>query len=187
MFALAIWDSEAKTLFLARDRLGKKPLYYYQRNGLFAFGSEIKALLALPGIDRSLRPDAIKDYFFHQYVPDPKSIYAHIHKLPPAHWMIATTDRIEKMPWWNVSFAQSRDTNPDSLTDSLYSLLDDSVQKRMIADVPLGAFLSGGIDSSTAPSPLPPVRLALIHASTMRSTRHERWLSTSKPPITSSR
>jgi asparagine synthase (glutamine-hydrolysing) len=148
MFAIAIWDKREKTLFLARDRLGKKPLYYYHQNGHFVFGSEIKAMLCVPEIDRTVRPDAVMDFFHYQYVPDPKSIFASIHKLPPAHWMTVSQAGIEIDSYWDVSFGAQHRGSREQIHEELLELIDDSVRLRMISDVPLGAFLSGGVDSS---------------------------------------
>jgi asparagine synthase (glutamine-hydrolysing) len=148
MFAIAIWDTEAKQLFLARDRLGKKPLYYYQESGQFAFASEIKALLPAPFIKTELRPDAVKDFFAYQYVPDPKSIYKNIHKLPPGHWLITNGEECQLQQYWDLSFASPSSASQSELESGLYDLINDAVRLRMISDVPLGAFLSGGIDSS---------------------------------------
>lgn len=148
MFAFAVWDNLTHTLFLARDRLGKKPLYFYHKDGHFIFASEIKAILSAPGIDTALRPDAMHDFFTYQYVPDPKSIYQHIHKLPPGHWMSVDEHQIKQKQYWDVSFAQTKEMSIDETAEKLHDLLDDSVRSRMISDVPLGAFLSGGIDSS---------------------------------------
>lgn len=148
MFALAIWDKDERSLFLARDRLGKKPLYYYANEGKFAFASEIKALLCLPGINRSLRADAIRDFFTYQYIPDPKSIYTHVHKLMPGHSMTLKDGQIRHTQYWDVSFKNVTDKSEATVCNELYDLLDDSVRSRMISDVPLGAFLSGGVDSS---------------------------------------
>ena len=109
MFALAIWDREEKSLFLARDRLGKKPLYVWRSGRALAFASEIKALLEVPGVERRLRPDAVKDYFTYQYVPDPKSIFENIEKLAPGHWMRVDADGgVTTVRWWDVSFATTR-------------------------------------------------------------------------------
>ncbi len=148
MFAIAIWDREAWQLFLARDRLGKKPLYYYQESGQFAFASEIKALLELPFAKTEIRQDAIKDFFAYQYVPDPKSIYKHIHKLPPGHWLVTDGKELTLRQYWDVSFANSNSASLPELKAGLYDLIDDAVRMRMVSDVPLGAFLSGGVDSS---------------------------------------
>ena len=148
MFALAIWDNINKSLFLARDRLGKKPLYFYRKEDHFIFGSEIKAILCMPGLDTSLRIDAIQDYFAYQYVPDPKSIYQHIHKLAPGHWMRVDSNGIQQHQYWDVSFASKDSRSQCDIENELYALLEDSVRIRMVSDVPLGAFLSGGVDSS---------------------------------------
>ncbi|MEE3056604.1 MAG: asparagine synthase (glutamine-hydrolyzing), partial [Pseudomonadota bacterium] len=104
MFAFALWDKNKQELFIARDRLGKKPLYYFNDNGRFAFGSEIKAILALENIPREIRLDAVYDFFAYQYVPDPKSIFKHIHKLPPAHYLILNKDGFSIHEYWDLSF-----------------------------------------------------------------------------------
>lgn len=149
MFAFAIWDRTAKQLFMARDRLGKKPLYYFEHGRDFAFGSEIKAMVPLPFLKRELRFDAVKDFFFYQYVPDPKSIYKHIHKLPPGHWMTWSAQQgIKLQRYWQLSFGNQLGLSESQIAEDLYNLIDDAVKLRMVSDVPLGAFLSGGIDSS---------------------------------------
>lgn len=149
MFALAIWDTLEQSLFLARDRLGKKPLYLYRSGNRLAFASELKAILQLPYVERKIRPDAIKDYFFYQYVPDPKTIFENIEKVPPAHWMrIGREGRTQAGCYWELNFTEPNSRSPESLQEELLELLEDSVRIRMLSDVPLGAFLSGGIDSS---------------------------------------
>jgi len=148
MFAIAIWDTKARQLFLARDRLGKKPLYYYQRDGQFAFASEIKALLPAPFVCTVIRPDAVRDFFAYQYVPDPKTIYRSIHKLLPGHWLLTDGADCKQQQYWDVSFANPSTASEEELQAGLYDLIDDAVRLRMVSDVPLGAFLSGGVDSS---------------------------------------
>ncbi len=148
MFAIAIWDREARQLFLARDRLGKKPLYYYRESGQFAFASEIKALMQVPFIKTDIRQDAVKDFFAYQYVPDPKTIYRHVHKLPPGHWLVTDGEKLTIRQYWDVSFASPSSASLAELEGGLYDLIDDAVRLRMVSDVPLGAFLSGGVDSS---------------------------------------
>lgn len=148
MFAFALWDKRKQQLFIARDRIGKKPLYYLQHEGRFAFASEIKALLVLPDVPRELRMDAIYDFFAYQYVPDPKSIFQHIHKLPPGHYMKVDTDGIAITQYWDVSFKKTISADETKLTDDLLNLITQCTKRRMTSDVPLGAFLSGGIDSS---------------------------------------
>lgn len=148
MFALAIWDTQTHEVFLARDRLGKKPLYYYESGGHFAFASEIKALLKLPFLKRHVRPDAIKDFFAYQYIPDPKTIYSNVHKLPPGYWLKTNGKKTELHQYWDVSFASVAPRSLQDIEEGLYELIEDAVRLRMISDVPLGAFLSGGVDSS---------------------------------------
>ncbi len=150
MFAFAVWDRRTETLFLARDRLGVKPLYYALLNdGQLLFGSELKAVLRHPAVDRTFDPRAIEDYFAFGYVPDPKTIFAGVRKLPPAHWLKCArggSPQVER--YWDVSF---RPHAPIAEADACHELIErlrESVRKRLIADVPLGAFLSGGVDSS---------------------------------------
>jgi asparagine synthase (glutamine-hydrolysing) len=152
MFAFAVWDENRQTLFMARDRAGEKPLYYsFLPDGLFVFGSELKSLLAHPGVARKIDPQAIEDYFAYGYVPDPKSIYAGVAKLPPAHTLTLTRGRppAEPQPYWNVSFEHPVPQTEAAAAEELVALLRQSVQMQMVADVPLGAFLSGGVDSSS--------------------------------------
>lgn len=148
MFALAIWDRTARKLFLARDRLGKKPLYFYEADGQFAFASELKALTPAPFVKTQLRHDAIKDFFAYQYVPDPKTIYKNVHKLAPGYWLETDGTHTHQEQYWDVSFGAPSSASLGELEDGLYNLIDDAVRLRMVSDVPLGAFLSGGIDSS---------------------------------------
>ncbi len=158
MFAFALWDKTKQQLFIARDRLGKKPLYYYQDDitGQFAFGSEIKAILALPNIQKDIRMDAVYDFFAYQYIPDPKSIFKQIHKLPPAHYLTIdlssqsdnTSIPVKLVEYWKLSFAQQTELSEKESIDKLRDLIKQTTKRRMISDVPLGAFLSGGVDSS---------------------------------------
>ena len=156
MFAFAIWDRKERRLTLVRDRLGIKPLYYGQQNGRIAFASELKAFEALPGWRGEFDHDALASYLRLSYVPSPHSIYRGIDKLAPGH--IATIDAggtIETRVYWSLAdVAQAGHAAPLDLgdaeaTDALEALLGDAVKRRLVADVPLGAFLSGGIDSST--------------------------------------
>lgn len=151
MFAFAIWDSQTQKLFIARDRLGKKPFYFYQWGREFAFGSEIKAILPLPFVPRTPRKDAIKDYFFYQYVPEPKTIFEHIYKLRPGHFAVVDLNRPQEVTqhsYWNLEFSTDYSVTEEQASGELRELIDDATKLRMVSDVPLGAFLSGGIDSS---------------------------------------
>ena len=151
MFAFAIWDMKLKRLFVARDRLGKKPLVYLNRNGCFAFASELKALLQIPGVDRKVNLNALHHYLTFQYVPSPETIFDGIFKLPPAHYLIWDSSgglRIER--YWNLHFParKGKEMEFHDICTSVREKLEESVKLRLISDVPLGAFLSGGIDSS---------------------------------------
>lgn len=151
MFAFGVWDSKRRTLFIARDRLGKKPLVYSHRGGKFAFASEIKALLAIPWIGRTVSPFAIHRYLTYQYVPAPDTIFQEIHKLPPAHYLLYdSSGNVNVRPYWSLRGApEAKDhTEMEELCGIIRERLEESVRLRLISDVPLGAFLSGGIDSS---------------------------------------
>ncbi|MFT5924295.1 MAG: asparagine synthase (glutamine-hydrolyzing) [Paraglaciecola sp.] len=148
MFAFALWDTTTQKLMIARDRLGKKPLYYLQTETQFAFASEIKAILTLPNVPRDIRLDAVYDFFAYQYVPDPKSIFTHIHKLAPGHYMTVDSEGIEITQYWDVTFKDTSTESETDLTQKLRDLATHCTKQRMVSDVPLGAFLSGGVDSS---------------------------------------
>jgi asparagine synthase (glutamine-hydrolysing) len=151
MFAFAIWDDRAKTVFIARDRVGKKPLYYsITRGGTLVFGSELKSLLEHPDVERKISPQALDAYFSLGYVPDPICIFENIEKLPPGHHLTFTNKRLTVERYWD--FRYESNGNGHKATDyleELRELLDEAVKLRLVSDVPLGAFLSGGIDSST--------------------------------------
>jgi asparagine synthase (glutamine-hydrolysing) len=151
MFALAIWDERQQRLFLARDRVGKKPLYYATpRPGTFVFGSELKSLLQFPGIDRSLNLKALDAYLALGYVPDPFSILEGVHKLPPAHYLLFEKGNVRIINYWDFEYNESNNELSESrVIADLQALIDEAVRIRLISDVPLGAFLSGGVDSST--------------------------------------
>jgi asparagine synthase (glutamine-hydrolysing) len=148
MFAFAIWDSKEQTLFLARDRIGKKPLFFYDDGKTFIFGSEIKSILEDHTVKKEINYQAFYDYFKYLYIPDPKTIYQNIYKLEPGHFLVCSKQGIEKKEYWDVSFAEKNSKPLNEISEELYEILDESVKLRMISDVPLGAFLSGGIDSS---------------------------------------
>jgi asparagine synthase (glutamine-hydrolysing) len=148
MFAFAVWDANARRLFLARDRVGKKPLYYYSDDERFLFGSEIKALLTdLPG---SVNPDpaALDHYLALQYVPAPLTAFKGIHKLPAGHWLEVERERVEIGRYWKLRYSPKQRVSLDDAMAELRWRLAEAVRVRLISDVPLGAFLSGGIDSS---------------------------------------
>ena len=151
MFAFAIWDLSRQQLFLARDRLGIKPLYYSLVNGQsLIFGSELKALMQHPQLDRRLDESAIEDYFAFGYIPDPKSIYAGVAKLAPGHTLLIRQgdSRLQLRQYWDASFANPHQDSRETLQQELLERLREAVDVRLMAEVPLGAFLSGGVDSS---------------------------------------
>ena len=158
MFALAVWDEERAELTLGRDRIGKKPLYLYQGGGVLAFGSELRALRALPGFSAAVDPQALASYLRYLYVPAPLSILAGVRKLLPGH--LLTVQRAEQAdtegtPYWSPIEAASTGNgapipggSESAAVDALEELLGDATEQRLISDVPVGALLSGGIDSS---------------------------------------
>ena len=157
MFAFALWDREQRTLTLARDRMGEKPLYFGCVNGTFLFGSELKALRQHPLWQADIDRNALALYFRFQYVPAPYAIFQNINKLRPGHLLTVTWDsgpQWSETVYWDIEkqarlgLTEHNAASAEERVDELHNLLDDAVAKRMIADVPLGAFLSGGYDSS---------------------------------------
>ena len=146
--AIAIWDKKKKKLFLARDRMGKKPIYYAVQNGTFYFASEISALLAALPHKPAINIEAIDLYLSLQYIPDPLTIYQGIHKLPPAHRLTWQNSAVKIEKYWDFSYQPKHTTSEEDLIEELRALLKEAVKMRLIAEVPLGAHLSGGIDSS---------------------------------------
>ncbi|MDX1645082.1 MAG: amidotransferase 1, exosortase A system-associated, partial [Thermoanaerobaculia bacterium] len=154
MFAFAVWDRNRETLFLARDRLGIKPLYYaLLDDGWLVFASELKALRAHPGLARGIDPRAVEEYLAFGYVPEPRSIYAGCYKLPPGHtlrWPRGAPQSPAPREYWDVPFGREEVAGDEErLLESLVERIRESVAIRLIAEVPLGAFLSGGVDSSS--------------------------------------
>jgi asparagine synthase (glutamine-hydrolysing) len=150
MFAFALWDARRHRLLLARDRTGKKPLFYYDGPSLFAFASEVKALLAHPSVPHERDQEALPLYLTYGYVPTPQTFYRGIRALPPAHMLVVTETGVEgPTPYWTVRFRDGRLRDDREAEGRFRSLLRQAVERRLVADVPLGAFLSGGLDSST--------------------------------------
>ncbi len=148
MFAIGLWDSRNKKLILTRDRVGKKPLYYYLDQHRIVFASELKAVIALPGIPKELDIQALDAYLSFGYVPSPLSIFKHIRKLPPASVAVCTTKSFNVREYWNLDMTQPDLSLNDDSIEELEAIFDESVRLRLMSDVPLGAFLSGGVDSS---------------------------------------
>ena len=150
MFAFAIWDEREKSLFLARDRVGKKPLLYsHQSDGSLIFGSEFRALLAHPAISREVDYEAIDAYLSYLCVPAPQTAFKQIRKLEPGHWLRWKDGKIETKRYWQPDFSKKIKISENEAIEETTRLLRESTRLRMISEVPLGAFLSGGVDSST--------------------------------------
>ena len=149
MFAFALWDARARSLLLARDRLGIKPLFYAEVNGRLAFASELKALLELPEIGRQLNWRAVNHLFSFLTTPATESIVAGVHKLEPGHTLTVSPAGVRKRQYWDVRFAPDHRSGEADLVAQLRALLEESVRLHRVSDVPVGAFLSGGIDSSS--------------------------------------
>ncbi|MFZ5426617.1 MAG: asparagine synthase (glutamine-hydrolyzing) [Thermodesulfobacteriota bacterium] len=148
MFAFAIWDARRQTLFAARDRLGKKPFHYALHEGHFLFASEPAALLAFPGLSREPNLEALGLYLSLQYVPDPRCAFRSMRKLPAAHRLLWRDGRLEVSRYWSLDFEPKHDAPEGELREELKELVTDCVRMRLESEVPLGAHLSGGIDSS---------------------------------------
>ena len=148
MFAFAIWDARSKSLLLARDRVGKKPLYYAKIGNVLAFASELKSLRAGGLCPRDIDSRALDCYFTFGYIPSPRTIYSEVKKLPAAHTLTCTQSGASERQYWRLSFASPQDRPMERVVDEFEELLDEAVKCRLMSEVPLGAFLSGGLDSS---------------------------------------
>lgn len=149
MFAIAIWDARNRKLLLARDRVGKKPLFYFHDGSRIAFASEMKAILEVPGVPREIDPEAVSDYFSFRYVPAPKSIFKNIRKVLPGHYLVASKDGIRETEYWDLSFNRIEEFSEEQWCERLLDTYREAVRLRLMSEVPLGAFLSGGVDSSS--------------------------------------
>ncbi len=148
MFGFALWDRKAQRLLIGRDRTGIKPLYYSLTNGRLAFASEAKSILTLPDFSRQLNMDALPHYLHLGYVPAPLSMFDGIQKLPPATLMIVENDKVRQHQYWSMPESGQGEGDLEHWSDRLRDTLEQCVERQMVSDVPLGAFLSGGIDSS---------------------------------------
>jgi asparagine synthase (glutamine-hydrolysing) len=149
MFAIAIWDGRNRKLLLARDRVGKKPLFYFYDSSKIAFASEMKALLKVPNVPREIDLEAASDYFSLLYIPAPKSIFKHIRKVLPAHYVVVSDKGIREAEYWDINFSETAERTDEEWCDKLLDTYREAVRLRLLSDVPLGAFLSGGVDSSS--------------------------------------
>lgn len=148
MFAVAIWDARQNRMVLARDRIGQKPLYYAFKNDRLVFASELKSLRLVPGVCDEIDPTAIDEFLTYQYIPHPGTIFKGVHKLPPGHFAILDERGLRVERYWDFDPSIEHEISEQSAVERLRELLTDSVRLRMRSDVPLGSFLSGGIDSS---------------------------------------
>jgi asparagine synthase (glutamine-hydrolysing) len=147
MFAFAVWDAPRGRLFLARDRLGQKPLYYHHRPGLFLFGSEIKAILEANAFEASLNPFSMHHYLSLRFVPPPETMFEGIRKLPAAHTLTLEQDEIRLSRYWELRYGSKLKLSEEDAVDALDQILGDAVESHLVSDVPIGALLSGGLDS----------------------------------------
>lgn len=148
MFAFTVWDNRAKKMWVVRDRLGIKPLYYYSDKKVFVCASEIKAILKTRLVKPELNEKVLDAYFSVGYVPGPETMFKNINKLMPGHWLMAGNSEIKEHEYWDFNIDRFQEPDFDTALQHIRELLSDSVQKRLMSDVPLGAFLSGGLDSS---------------------------------------
>lgn len=148
MFAFALWDAQERTLFCARDRFGKKPFCYTLQNNYFAFASELTALASLPLLKLSVAPHTLMRYLAYEYVPTPESMYSQVRRLPPAHYLLLKNGKLQIERYWDMPTPCPAQASEEELAAELRRLLTQAVRRRMVSDVPLGVFLSGGIDSS---------------------------------------
>jgi asparagine synthase (glutamine-hydrolysing) len=148
MFAFVIWDARKQHLLIARDRLGIKPVYYYRDSKMIAFASEIKSLLEIPGIPRQVDPEALDLYFSLRYVPGPRTMFKNIFCLQPGHLMSIDGSTVNIRKYWDINYDNRTEDSPARCLERFRELFEESVRLRLIAEVPLGVFLSGGLDSS---------------------------------------
>jgi asparagine synthase (glutamine-hydrolysing) len=149
MFAIGLWDARNKRLLLIRDRLGKKPLFYAALKDSLVFASEMKSLLQIPDFPKEIDHEALVDYFSLLYVPAPKSIFRHVRKVKPAHYVIIDSQGMREKSYWDISFDETETKSQERWCEELLHAYEEAIRLRLRSDVPLGAFLSGGVDSSS--------------------------------------
>ncbi|HEU4930270.1 MAG TPA: asparagine synthase (glutamine-hydrolyzing), partial [Candidatus Krumholzibacteria bacterium] len=148
MFAIALWDARRRRLLLARDRLGVKPFYYTDAGGTLVFGSEVKALLRHPAVRREVDPDTLHHYLSLNYVPSPLSMVKGIRQLGPGEMLVCDADGIRTRAYWDLRFQPEHGVSEDEWARRVRDKLEEATRIRLVSDVPFGAFLSGGVDSS---------------------------------------
>lgn len=152
MYAFALWDDKQQRLMIARDRMGIKPLYYTRHDNALIFGSELKTLLAYPGVSRSVDLVALNEYLSFEYIPTPRSIFQNIHKLPPGHALSYREGKLDLWQYWDINLGRSENLQTKPIQEyerELLEILTEAVAKEMVSDVPVGVLLSGGLDSSS--------------------------------------
>lgn len=149
MFGFAIWNKNNRSLFIARDRLGVKPMYYTWTGKSLVFGSEIKSILKFPGIKKGVDAEALDSYMSFLWTPEPRTLFQNISKLPAGHYLLMQNEKFSINAYWDVSFQPDNDRTESYWIDKTLDLLSRSVKQRLISEVPLGAFLSGGVDSTS--------------------------------------
>jgi asparagine synthase (glutamine-hydrolysing) len=150
MFSFALWDEKKKRLWIVRDRIGIKPLYYYFKEGRFVFGSEIKCILEDANVERRVNHSALYAYLGFEFVPAPQTAFEDIHKVPAGHWAILENGQLRVEEYWDLTMPEQGIVRSEGeMVERIRELIDDAVRMRLMSDVPLGAFLSGGLDSST--------------------------------------
>lgn len=153
MFAFAIWDRRKRRLFVARDRVGIKPLYYYQTGNLLLFGSELKSIVVDPAVPRDISQPALRQAFSFNYLPGTETLFRSVHKLLPGHYFVVEGGKFSIQRYWDLQFTRERAGRSfEEIVEELYQLLGSTVRDHMIADVPVGVLLSGGVDSSAVVS-----------------------------------
>jgi len=189
MFAFALWDEKRQRLMVARDRMGEKPLHYFVFPGGLAFASELKALSAVPEFRGELSVQSLSRYLAFEYVPAPDTIYQGVHKLLPAHYLIHENGQLAAHEYWRVHYLAHRPAREETYAERLWELLSRAVRQRLVSDVPLGVFLSGGVDSSAIVAAVAGARSAHIQTfhigfnepgfdESPHSTQVARWFST---------
>ncbi len=168
MFAFAVWHRAQRRLWLVRDRLGVKPLYYTWQGSRLVFGSELKALFAVPGLTRTLDPAALEAFLALNYVPGPRTIWQEVQQLPPGFMLTASAEGHAVEPYWDVRFGRDAATDRRQAIEEIRALCDDAVRLRLVSDVPLGAFLSGGLDSSAVVHFMRPRHTGPLHTFSVR-------------------
>ena len=149
MFAIGLWDKHNRKLVLARDRVGEKPLFYAYDGRRVLFGSELKAILAVPGVSREMDLEAVSDYFSLLYVPAPKTIFSNVKKVMPGHYVVISQSGLKEVEYWDIHFGPTEGKTEAQWMDELLEVYREAVRIRLMSDVPRGAFLSGGVDSSS--------------------------------------